>query len=189
MMDKSKLSMTTVLIAVAVFAVFLFVGFSIGQDGSLLLVVLALVSVGALIFFFLSGNKKEMALSDAALSDARRMAAPSGAARLYIVRHGFVGGQQGMNIAIDSSHRGQIKSGRALVADLPPGSHELSVCMARGGNKSEASLALDLAADSVTVVKATSTMGTTTAAAHLVVMNDEAVARADLDKARLLAWQ
>ncbi|MGV2497042.1 hypothetical protein [Pelagerythrobacter aerophilus] len=187
-MDKSKITVTTALLAAAAFIIFLFVGFSIGSGGSPLLVVLALASVGALIYFFVSGNKKEVVLDDAALADARRMQAPSGMARLYIVRQGFVGGQQGMDVAIGETYRGQIKSGRALVADLPPGPHALSVRMARGGDKSNASLALDLAADSVTVVKATSSMGTTTAALQLSVMTDMSAARADLDKARFLAW-
>lgn len=188
-MEKSKITMTTALIAVVVFVVFLFVGFSIGRDGNLLLVVLALVSVGALIFFFMSGNKKEVVLSDSALADARQMQAPSGKARLYIVRHGFVGGQQGMNLAIGTTHQGQIKSGRALVADLPPGQHTLSARMARGGDKSESSLTVDLASDSVTVVQATSKMGASTALTQLSIVDDMNTAQRELDKARFLAWQ
>lgn len=188
-MDMPKNTMATALLAAAVFIVFLFVGFSIGAGNSLLFVILALVSVGALGFFFLSGNKKEVTLSDAALAEARQMQAPPGTARLYIVRHGFVGGQQGMDVAIDATHTGQIKSGRALVADLPPGQHTLTARMARGGDKSEKTLILDLATDSVTVVHATSTIGTTTAAIQLSVMDDMSAARGELDKARFLAWQ
>ena len=188
-MDKSKITITTALAAVAVFIVFLFVGFSIGAGGSLLLVILALAAIVALIIFFLSGNKKEVAVSDVALADARQMRAPSGMARLYIVRRGFVGGQQGMDIAIDTTHNGQIKSGRALVADLPPGQHTLTARMARGGDQSETSLVLDLATDSVAVVHATTTMGASTASVRLSVMNDMNAAKGELDKARFLIWQ
>lgn len=188
-MEKSKITVTTAFVAIAVFIVFLFVGFSIGGGGSLLLAVVALVAVGALIFFFLSGNKKETVLSDAAVADARKMQAPPGTARLYIVRHGFVGGQQGMDITVGTTHRGQIKSGRALVADLPPGSHDITARMVRGGDKSETSLPVELAAGNITVVRATSTMGTTTATIHLSVMDDLNAAKEELDKARFLAWQ
>lgn len=187
-MEKSKITVTSALVAAAVFIIFLFIGFSIGRGGNLLLVILALAAVGGLIFFFISGNKKETALDGADLADARRMQAPAGMARLYIVRQGFAGGQQGMDVTIGITHSGQMKSGRALVADLPPGQHTLTTRMARGGDKSESSLTLDLAADSVTVVKATSTMGTVTAGIQLAVMNDMSAAKADLDKARFLAW-
>ena len=181
--------MTTALVAAAVFIVFLFVGYVIGGSGSPLLVILALAAIGGVIFFFLSGNAREAPLADAALADARRIQAPAGAARLYIVRHGFVGGMQGMDIAVDATHRGQIKSGRALMVDLTPGGHTLTARMARGGDKAAASLALELAPDSVTVVKAGTAIGAATAAVDLAVMTDLNAAKAELDKARFLAWQ
>lgn len=188
-MDKSKITLTTALVAIAAFIVFLFVGFSIGGGGSLLLVIVALVAVGALIFFFLSGNTKETVLSESALADARQMRAPPGKARLYIVRQGFAGGQQGMDITVGTTHQGQIKSGRALVVDLLPDSYEVITRMARGGDKSQTSLTVDLAADSVTVVRAVSTMGATAASIQLSVMDDMNAAKAEVDKARFLAWQ
>lgn len=181
----SPLKIGLLVVAVAVAAV---IGANIGANASGPVVLLLLVGFVALIAFFLSGNKKEVALDGAGVADALRLQAPTGKARLYVVRHGFVGGMQGMEITIDASHAGQIKSGRALFADLEPGRHLIGAKMAKGGKGSAASLELDLAADTVTVLKAGTDMGAFSAKSVLEILPSLPAAREELQKARFLAW-
>lgn len=152
---------------------------------------LMLAGFVGLIFFFLSKNRKEAPLAADRDANARLFQSLPGKARLYIVRHGFAAGMQGMDITVDDGRpgmlRGQVKSGRALVADLDPGRHDLHAKLATSGKGTAATLALDLAEGSVTVVRAGTTMGAVTAGSSLTVIDGEAAQR-DLAKARFVAW-
>lgn len=190
-MDKSKLNVILALVGIPVFLIFLMIGFRLGKEGSIGMVLLALVAVfvavGGLVIFFMSANKKEIRLTGAELADAQKLQAPAGKARLYIVRDGFAGGQQGMNITVGPNLVGQFKSGRALMADLPAGSHKITAQMTRGGKTPPAELTVDLAADNVTVVHARTVMGMASAAIQMDVLTD-ALAKEKLAKARFIAW-
>lgn len=187
-MGTSKMSPLKIGLLVIVTGIAALIGFNIGKNASGPMILLLLVGFVAMIAFFLSGNRKEVALDSATVADALRLQAPTGKARLYVVRHGFVGGMQGMEITIDSSHSGQIKSGRALFADLAPGHHLVGAKMAKGGKSSATSLELDLAADTVTVLKAGTEMGALTTKCVLEVLPSLPVAQQELKKARFLAW-
>jgi predicted heme/steroid binding protein len=188
-MGNSGTSPLKIIVMVVAFIAAVMIGASVGRDAPGWVVAVGLLVVVIMVFYFLSGNKKEVRLDQAAASDALAMQAPADKARIYIARHGFVASQQGMNIAIDDTHQGQFKSGRVLVADLQPGRHHVTAQLARGGKGSAGSLDLDLAAGTVTVVKTGVSMGGMNGKCTLEVMPDMATGRGHVAGNKFVAWQ
>ncbi len=188
-MGNSNTSPLKIVLYIVIFVVCVIAGQAIGRHAPWPVALLGIAAVIAMIVFFLSGNKKEAKLDSAAAADGLAMQAPADKARLYIARHGFVASMQGMNIAIDDTHMGQFKSGRVLFADLEPGRHQVTVQLAKGGKGSVATLDLDLAAGTVTVLKATVSMGGMNGKCVLEVLPDMASGRGHVAGNKFIAWQ
>ena len=188
-MGNSNTSPLKIVLYVVIFLVCLWIGLTIGRHAPWPVVLLGLLAVVALIFFFLSGNRKETMLDSAAAADGLAMQAPAGKARLYIARHGFVASMQGMDITIDDTHAGQFKSGRVLFADLEPGRHHVTAQLAKGGKGSAVALDLDLAPGTVTVLKAGVSMGAMNGKCALEVLPDMAAGRSHVAGNKFIAWQ
>lgn len=188
-MGNSGTSPLKIGLMIVVFLAAIMIGRAVGDSAPGWLVAVLLLVVVVMVFYFLSGNQKEVRLDQAAASDALAMQAPADKARIYIARHGFVASQQGMNITIDETHQGQFKSGRVLMADLEPGRHHVTAQLARGGKGSAGSLDLDLAAGTVTVVKTGVSMGGMNGKCMLEVLPDMAAGRGHVAGNKFVAWQ
>jgi hypothetical protein len=87
--------------------------------------ILILPLMGYVAFVFMrnqSGAKADPAETAAAM----RLEPAAGKARIYVMRKGFVGGQQGMNITVDGILNSQIRSGYFLMAEVDPGEHSIT---------------------------------------------------------------
>ncbi len=74
--------------------------------------------------FILLRNRGAKEADPAAAEAARQFTAPPGMAAIYVMRHGFVGGQQGMNVSIGGLNS-QFRTGRFVRAEVAPGTHEV----------------------------------------------------------------
>jgi hypothetical protein len=132
-MSKNTFWVTMIFVAAIVGA---FLGPALAQSLStgamLTFSVVTLVAIVGLIIWSLSSNKSGKKADTAALADARTMRAPEGKARIYVTRRGFVAALQGMNVTLDETARGQIKSGQMLMADVAPGHAPAACCDGQG---------------------------------------------------------
>ena len=110
----------TVIFAAAIVGAFLgpVLAQSLSTGAMLTFSVITLVAIVGLVVWSLSSNKSGKKADTAALADARAMRAPEGKARIYVTRRGFVAALQGMNVTLDETAKGQIKSGQMLMAWL-----------------------------------------------------------------------
>jgi len=130
------------------------------------------------ILFNLSGTRKESKADTAVLADAMAFAAPTGQARVYVLRTGFAGKAAGMNVLLDGVPVAQLKSPRFTVVDMTPGAHEFRAHFSGGAGTQnrECSVKVDVAAGSITVLRISVELG--------MLKNQLLIAPVDLDSAR-----
>ncbi|MXO89771.1 DUF2846 domain-containing protein [Pontixanthobacter aquaemixtae] len=120
---------------IAIFGIAAIGGLIIGMQSpmlGMLLIIPVVIFVAVILLRNQSG-----ALADAEVTaDAKAMTPAAGKARIYIMRNGFVGGQQGMNITVNGDLNSQIRSKYFLMAEVDPGQHEVTAKMS-SGSKSE----------------------------------------------------
>ena len=187
-MGNSGTSPLKIVVMVVAFIAAVIIGMAVGESAPGWLAILLLLGVVGMMLFFLSGNKKETRLDQAAAAEALAMQAPVDKARVYIARHGFIASAQGMNITIDDTHEGQFRSGRVLFADLEPGRHHFTAQLAKSGKDTAGEVDLDLAAGTVTVIKTSVSMGGMNGKCILEVMPDMATARGHVAGNKFIAW-
>ena len=188
-MSKNVLWLTLIFVAAIVGA---FMGPSLARilSPETLLILSVLLIGGIVIFCFwaLSSNKSGARADTAAIADARTMQAPAGKARIYVTRRGFVAALQGMDVTLDGSAKGQIKSGQMLVADVAPGIHHLHVATAKAKLATAAEIEIDVGAGGVVVIGAMIEMGALKGGVKLTRL-DAAKAREDVHATKLLLWE
>lgn len=141
----------------------------------------------AFILYSLSGNQGGGAAGGEAQAEARRLRPVPGKGRIYIVRKGFVGALQGMDIAIEGVASGQIKSNRFLVAEVEPGDYRIAAKMARGGKSTASTYDIGIGAGEVAVIHVILEMGTL-ANATVFERLDDATAREKLAGSKMMLW-
>ncbi len=149
---------------------------------------ITLVAIVGLIVWSLSSNKSGKKADTAALADARTMRAPEGKARIYVTRRGFVAALQGMNVTLDDTARGQIKSGQMLMADVAPGTHRLHAAMAKGIMANAGTMEIEVGAGEVAVIDAMFEMSALKGDAKLTRL-DGAKARENVEATKLILWE
>ncbi|MBC7987747.1 MAG: DUF2846 domain-containing protein [Sphingomonadaceae bacterium] len=140
------------------------------------------------VIFSLSGNKGGRRADASAEAAARTLRAPEDKARIYFIRRGFVASLQGMNVSVDENFKGQIKSGKFVMAEVAPGAHRLNARMARGGKSTAAEMDFDLAPGESAFVVATIEMGALAASTKLTRV-DETRARDELAGVKMMMWE
>ena len=150
--------------------------------------IVTLVAIVGLIVWSLSSNKSGKKADTAALADARTMRATEGKARIYITRRGFVAALQGMNVTLDDTARGQIKSGQMLMADVEPGTHRIHAAMAKGIMANAGAMEIVVAAGEVAVIDAMFEMSALKGDAKLTRL-DGAKARENVEATKLILWE
>lgn len=159
------------------------------SPGTLLIIFVLLIG-GIVIFCFwaLSINRGGMKAGTAATADARMMRAPEGQARIHVTRRGFVAALQGMDVTLDDTAQGQIKSGQMLMADVAPGTHRLHVSTAKAKLARPAELEIDIGAGEVVVIDAMIEMGALKGGVKLTRL-DAAKARENVHATQLFLWE
>lgn len=188
-MSKNAMWLTLIFVAAIIGAL---MGPALAQNLSAgtLLTLTALLFGGIIIFciWALSSNKGGAKADTAATANARTMQAPEGKARIYITRRGFVAALQGMNVTLDGTAKGQIKSGQMLLADVAPGTHHLHVAPAKAKLARPAELEIDVGAGGVVVVDAMIEMGALKGGVKLTRL-DAAKARENVNATKLILWE
>ena len=180
----------TVIFAAAIAGAFLgpVLAQSLSTGAMLTFSVITLVAIVGLVVWSLSSNKSGKKADTAALADARAMRAPEGKARIYVTRRGFVAALQGMNVTLDETAKGQIKSGQMLMADVAPGMHRLHAAMAKGIMANAGTMEIEVGAGEVVVVDAMFEMSALKGEAKLTRL-EGAKAREDVNATRLILWE
>lgn len=181
----------TIIVAAAILGIFMGPLFARIFSPGTMFFLLALIIGGVIAFsiWALSKNKSGVKADAAALAEARTMRAPEGKARIYVTRRGFVGGLQGMDVTLDGTTQGQIKSGQMLMADVAPGTHRIraSTAMAKLAHGSE--LDVEVAAGDVVVVDAMMEMGAIKGSVKLTRVDVPTKGRADVHATKLILWE
>lgn len=188
-MSKNAMWLTLIFVA-AIFGAFMGPALAQTLSPGTLLILSVLLIGGIVIFCFwaLSSNKGGAKADPAALADARAMQAPAGKARIYISRRGFVAALQGMDVTLDATAKGQIKSGQMLMADVAPGTHHIHVATAKAKLARPAELEIDVGAGGVVVIDAMIEMGALKGGVKLTRL-DAAKAREDVHATKLILWE
>lgn len=188
-MSKNAMWLTLIFVAAIIGAM---MGPALAQNLSAgtLLTLTALLFGGIIVFciWALSSNKGGKKADTAATADARTMQAPDGKARIYITRRGFVAALQGMDVTLDESAKGQIKSGQMLMADVAPGTHHIHVATAKAKLARPAELEIDVGADGVVVIDAMIEMGALKGGVKLTRL-DAVKARENVHATKLILWE
>jgi hypothetical protein len=154
----------------------------------MILAPLFLIGVVGFCIWALSSNKSGAKADPAALAEARQMRAPEGKARIYITRRGFVAALQGMNVTLDGTAQGQIKSGQMLMADVEPGTHHIHVATAKAKLARPDEIEVEVGAGGVVVIDAMIEMGALKGGVKLS-RSDAAKAREDVNATKLILWE
>jgi hypothetical protein len=180
----------TLIFVAAIFGALMGPALAQSMSPGTLLILFVLLIGGIVIFCFwaLSSNKGGATADTAATADARMMQAPEGRARIYVTRRGFVAALQGMDVTLDGSGKGQIKSGQMLMADVLPGKHQLYIATAKAKLARPAELEIDVGAGAVVVVDAMIEMGALKGGVKLTRL-DAAKARENVHATKLILWE
>ncbi len=136
----------------------------------------------------LSGNKK-VAMADPKLqAAAATMSPPEGKCGIYIVRKGFVGGKQGMDLTIEGAGSTQIKSGLYAYAEVEPGHHNIIAKPAKNA-KEETKIQITTHGNDTVVVQAGLSMGAVNNSADLKIVTDATEAKALVAGAKMVALE
>lgn len=147
-----------------------------------------LVPVLAFVAYILLKNSGARQADPAAAEAARQFTAPADKAAIYVMRHGFVGGQQGMNVTIDDALSSQFRTGRFVRAEVSPGAHQISGRMAAQFGGKDTVHPVTLAAGECVLLDAKLDMGALQGKLLFLETRDPAEARAKLAKLKLVEW-
>lgn len=188
-MSKNAMWLTLIFVAAIIGAM---MGPALAQNlsGGTLLILTVVLFGGIIVFciWALSSNKGGAKADTAATAEARAMQAPEGKARIYITRRGFVAALQGMDVTLDRSAKGQIKSGQMLMAEVAPGTHHIYVATAKAKLARPAELEIEVSAGGVVVIDAMIEMGALKGGIKLTRL-DAAKARDNVFATKLIIWE
>ncbi len=160
----------------------------IGETAMLILAPIFLIGIIIFIVWALSNNKSGVKADAAATADARTMRAAEGKARIYVTRRGFVAALQGMDVTLNGTAKGQIKSGQMLMADVAPGTHHIHVATAKAKLARPAEIDVEVGAGGVVVIDAMIEMGALKGGVKLTRL-DAAKARENVHATKLILWE
>lgn len=146
-----------------------------------------LIAIVGLLIWILASNKQGARLNGADLDEARALRPPGGKTRVFIVRKGFVGSQQGMNFTVDG-YEGQMRTGFLLTADVEPGTHVISAKMNKGTEKTRINHELTLAPGAIVLVEVGIQSGIVQGSAYFEEITDRDEIRRLVAGAKPIAW-
>ena len=148
-----------------------------------------LIPLIVFIAFILLRNKSGTLASPESSTEAKLFQSAVGKSRIYIMRDGFVGGQQGMNIAINGSLNSQIRSKYFLMAEVDPGKHHINAQMASGSKSAALDYEVEIAAGECVLLDAKLNVGLLQGTPTFDEIRKEHVAKDKLAKLKLVEWK
>ncbi|WP_432200751.1 hypothetical protein ACRAQ7_00250 [Erythrobacter sp. W53] len=150
---------------------------------------LLLIPVIAFVVIVLMRNKGGADADESKAASARQFTAEDGKAAIYVMRKGFVGGQQGMNVTIDGSLNSQFRTSRFVKADVEPGEHTIEAQMASGSKSAGVSHTVTLKAGECVLLDAKMNVGALQGSLEFFETRDTGEARGKLTGLKLVEWQ
>ena len=148
-----------------------------------------IIPVIILVIVILFRNKSGAMAGPEATAEALKMVPPPGQARLFVMRKGFVGGQQGMGITIDGNLHSQIRSKYFLMADVEPGTHSVKAKMASGTEGAARTHDVALNAGDVVLLDMKLNMGVLQGSPDFTEVRDPVQARQMMQGCKLVLWK
>jgi hypothetical protein len=173
-----------IILLIVAIVVGLFIGLAYPLIG-LLLLIPVLVWVVVILLRNNSGSDADPGLAAA----ARQFTAPAGKAGIYVMRDGFVAGQQGFNLTIDGSHSTQFRTGRFAHLEVDPGEHSVTGQMASQSAGTALSQTVTLVAGECVLLDVKLNMGMLQGSLEFLETRDPAVARGKLARLKLVEWK
>ena len=164
------------------------VGVLVGMNFPLFGLVLLLPAI-VYVIVVLVRNKGAAEADPAASAAAKAFTAPPGMAAIYVMRHGFVGGQQGMNISVGDGLTSQFRTGRFVRAEVAPGVHRITCQMSSQTRGSAVSTDVAVAAGECVLLDAKFDMGALQGRLVFLETRDPDEARRKLAPLKLVLWK
>lgn len=164
------------------------VGLVVGMAFPIIGLVL-LVPILGYVIYILAANKGSAEADPAAAEAARQFTAPPGKAAIYVMRKGFMGGQQGMNVVIDGGAKSQFRTGRFVRVEVDPGSHTVYARMNAQTEGTAINHGLTLAEGECVLLDAKLEMGALQGRLVFLETRDPVEARGKLAGLKLVSWQ
>jgi hypothetical protein len=182
-----RMSTRNIILCILILPIAWFVGTWVGQEMPIL-GLLFLVALLGFVAWILLSNKQGKLIDGAARADALAFKPAADAARIYVVRKGFMGGMQGMNISIDGGWEGQIRSNHFMMANVAPGTHQVSAKMAKQGEAARGNHSVTLAPGGFVVLDIGLEMGMVRMTPFFKEITDGLAANAFLNPAKMVDW-
>ena len=173
---------------IGIFIIAVLVGLFVGFQYPALSFLLILPVIG-LVIFILMRNKSGAVADPAALDEAMKLIPASGKSRIYVMRKGFVGGQQGMNITINDTLNSQIRTKYFLMAEVEPGDHQVTAQMSSGTKGAAMTHDLSLKPDESVLLDMKLNMGALQGKPDFTEIRDMVQAKQMLDGLKLVEWK
>ncbi len=149
---------------------------------------LMLIPVIGFVAFVLLKNKGGAEADEATAAQARQFTAADGKGAIYVMRKGFVAGQQGMNVTIDGDRTTQFRTGRFVKAEVEPGEHTVEAQMASQTKGTAHSQTVSVAAGECVLFDAKLNMGALQGSVEFIETRDANEARGKLTGLKLVEW-
>jgi hypothetical protein len=173
---------------IGLFSLAIVIGIYIGLSHPMIGLLL-LIPVVVLVIFILMRNKSGALASAEESADALTMNVLPGKARIYVMRKGFVGGQQGMDISIDGQLSSQIRTKYFLMAEVEPGVHQITAKMASGTGNAARIHEVRLSAGEAILLDMKLNMGLVQGTPDFTEITDISEAKQMLQGCRLVGWK
>ncbi|NJM49677.1 MAG: hypothetical protein HC843_01250 [Sphingomonadales bacterium] len=170
------------------FAVAGLIGIFLGLQYPIIGLVL-LIPLLIFVVVILMRNKSGELSSVEATAEAKLFKASGGKSRIYVMRDGFVGGQQGMNITINRTLNSQIRSKYFLMTELEPGKHSVNAQMASGSKSAALDYDVELAAGECVLLDAKLNVGLLQGTPTFDEVRKDHIAVDKLAKLKMVQWK
>lgn len=138
--------------------------------------------------FVLMGNKQGTQVDSPTRAAAQTAVPAEGKARIYVMRKGFMAGMQGMDITVDDTHTGQIRSGYFMMAEVDPGTHHLTARFSKQTESTRQSHDVTLAAGQIILFDMTFDMGMVQGTIRFEDAHDAGQIRQKIAHLKMVGW-
>lgn len=164
------------------------IGLFIGIKFPVFSVFLLLPIFGYVAFILLRNNGAAVA-DPATTAAARRFESSADKAAIYVMRKGFVGGQQGMNVTIDGTLNSQFRTGHFVRAEVAPGEHTVTAQLSSQTKGTAMTHTVTLAPGECVLIDVKLNMGALQGSLEAFETRDPAEARGKIATLKLVEWK
>ncbi len=147
-----------------------------------------LIPLFGFVIFVLIRNKGSAEVDESTAAAARNFTAQDSKAAIYVMRKGFVAGQQGLNVTVNDGMTAQFRTGRFAKADVEPGEHTVVSQMASQTKGTARSHSVTVAAGECVLLDAKLNMGALQGSIEMIETRDGHEARGKLAGLKMVEW-